>query len=129
MRTMKVSKEVMRIVQVLFAISLFSTSFAFLSTVPLNIDRSLSVWMLAKIEESGSTTLKISDLTERVKPFLEPNSGEINRRVEEQATLGYLEIVEDGTGIRITNRGKLQVMINKRIADIFDLNPKYANGD
>jgi hypothetical protein len=129
MRTMKVSKEVMRIVQVMFAISLFSTSFAFLSTVPLNIDRSLSVWMLAKIEESGSTTLKISDLMERVEPFLEPNSGEINRRVEEQVTLGNVEFVEDGTGIRITHRGKIQVMINKRIADVFDLNPKYANGE
>lgn len=101
-------------------------SLLFLTTLPLNIDRSFSVWMLRQVEIQDSSTLPMHEdaLQEGLSEFFAPNSGELNRRLGEQLSLGTIQ--REGDGFHLTPRGKAITKFNTFISWAFDLNPRYA---
>jgi len=100
----------------------------FLQTIPINIDRSFSVWMLTQIEYAGSANkIQLQDIENDAQQFLAPENGEIRRRIHEQVSIGNIR-VESGM-LNLTKRGQMMVKFNRAIANIFNLNPKYSSSD
>lgn len=111
----------------LYSYSIGITLFAFLATMPLNVDRSFSVLMLSKIEnralEGNSFTTK--SLSVEMASFFNPESEEITRRLNEQIELGNVEILRDDK-IRLTSKGEFTIKVLRFISHLFNLNPKYV---
>ena len=97
--------------------------FTFLATVPLNLDRSFSVWMLNKTIES-ERPLSVEEIENRASQFFAPSGGEIKRRINEQISLGNLKVIQ--SNVELTGRGKMTWKINRFISDFFGLNSKYT---
>jgi hypothetical protein len=102
---------------------LFATAFA-LTFGPLNVDRSFSVWMLKRISDTPGQTP--TEVKERLSEFFSSESGEIQRRIDEQVLLGNLEV--RGGSVELTNSGRRVVWANEALSRIFGLNPRYAQG-
>jgi len=111
-----------------FSVIVISTlfSFSFLTTVPLNIDRSFSVWMLTNIDhaQNRGTNVNSEYLNTKVSEFFGPSSGEIDRRIREQISLGNLKVLNEK--IVLTSRGENQVKLNRFFAKVFFTNQKYT---
>jgi hypothetical protein len=102
-------------------------TFSFLSTVPLTVDRSYSVWLLKHASELSvdNKQIPLTALTEDSIKFFAPENGQLDRRIQEQVRLGNLEKVEPGA-VQITKKGKLIAKLNSFIGWIFSLQPKYS---
>ncbi len=98
--------------------------FSFLASLPLNVDRSFSVWTLNQISNLPAKQTRIS-LETLAEEFFTQDNGEISRRIEEQIKLGNL--VEESSKIKLTSRGRLQVQLHRLIAIVFGLNSKYTS--
>ena len=107
----------------LYILSSTLLSFSFNSTVPLNIDRSFSVWMINQIA-TDSEPRDVAEIEKKSSEFFSPKNGEIQRRISEQISLGNLEIVEEK--VRLTPSGERVWKINRIIANLFNLNKNYA---
>jgi hypothetical protein len=97
--------------------------FSFLSTLPLNIDRSFSVWTLNQISNLSKEQTRFS-LETLAEDFFTQENGEVSRRIDEQIKIGNL--VEESNNIKLTSRGQFQVQFHRFIAKIFGLNSKYT---
>ena len=113
--------------RVTYSIIAMLITFSFLSTVPLNIDRSFSVWMLNQISNQESLNKKTSvlSLKNQSAEFFSPDSGEIARRISEQIEIGNIVFITPNS-VQLTSRGKLTTTLNHFISKFFLLNPKYA---
>ena len=101
------------------------TAFSLLTTVPLNVDRSFSVWMLStQTPGLGSSPAQISDLKSSLSEFFAEDSGEISRRVNEQLALGNIVLGEDG--VNLSSRGEFLVQSLRGISRFYGLNRKYT---
>ena len=102
-------------------------TFSFLSTVPLTIDRSYSVWMLKNMNnyEEKNLNLTKSIFYQDAQVFFNPSNGELLRRLNEQIQLGNIEVKPNETYV-LTGKGKFISRINHWIGNIFGLNPKYS---
>lgn len=101
-------------------------NFGFNATVPINIDRSFSVWMLNQIANED-TSLTESDLKKNAANFFSENSGEISRRISEQTDLGNLSLEKNR--FSLTRRGTIIWRLNKLIGSLYGLNEKYSSGN
>jgi hypothetical protein len=106
-----------------------STQLFFLSFIPLTVDRSFSVWLLARLDGAELKTVTVETLEKDAKEFFLANSVEINRRLDEQERLGNLDVYGGSRSISLTSRGKFQALINRIVCDFFGLQKKYANGE
>jgi hypothetical protein len=98
-------------------------AFSFLSTIPLNVDRSFTVWTLNQMSMEKTPISEIR-LIEKSTMFFDVSNGEISRRIYEQVRLKNIEKVSGG--VQLTRRGKLQVIFHRVIQEIFNLNSKYT---
>lgn len=109
--------------------AVLSTQLFFLSFIPLTVDRSFSVWLLARIGGAELKTETVETLEKDTKEFFLANSVEVNRRLDEQERLGNLDVYGGSRPISLTSRGKFQTLINRVVCDFFGLQKKYANGE
>jgi hypothetical protein len=113
-----------------FLCSLLGASlvFTFFLTVPINVDRSFSIWMLGRIYNSQSegASISITTLQEDSSNFFSSTSPELNRRITEQKNLN--NIVEVGDRVELTTSGRFIVITGRFLQRLFGLNPKYSNG-
>jgi hypothetical protein len=102
-------------------------TFIFLTTIPLTIDRSYSVWLLKHVAESNAFGKKIDEvsLINDSVQFFSPSNGQLIRRIDEQKRIGNFRI-GDGGRIEITKKGKLIAIFDNLIRIIFGLEPKYS---
>lgn len=100
----------------------------FLATIPLTVDRSYSVWLLARTEISVNKEISLSKLSADTQAFFFGNDSELEKRIDEQVSLGNLNWNSDYKSVSLSNRGKLQVGVNRWVAIFFGLNPKYSIG-
>ena len=110
----------------LFVISVL-LSFSFLSTIPLTIDRSYSVWILKYVSESNASNQNLSAkiLTNESLKFFSESNGQLSRRIAEQERLGNIISGESGE-IKITWKGRMLAQVNDIVGRIFGLDPKYS---
>jgi hypothetical protein len=97
----------------LFVISVL-LSFSFLSTIPLTIDRSYSVWILKYVSESSASNQNLSAkiLTNESLKFFSESNGQLSRRIAEQERLGNIISGESGE-IKITWKGRTAYVLLK----------------
>jgi hypothetical protein len=117
------TKQLRNLILVLFMIMSSLFSFSFHSTVPLNVDRSFSVWMINKIATDPEMR-NFSTLEENASKFFSPEKGEIKRRLNEQISLGNLEVVDNR--VELTSSGHRVWKSNRFLASLFGLNKNYA---
>jgi hypothetical protein len=100
-------------------------TFSFLSTIPLTIDRSYSVWLLKTVSQAEDRGDKLTetDLIEKSVDFFSEENGQLKRRILEQQKIGNIKA---GSEIQLTNKGKLITEINGIVGKIFRLDPKYS---
>ena len=99
--------------------------FLFLFAVPLNVDRSISVWLLSRT--INSRQLSEAELQREAVYFFESSNSEVKRRVNEQVHLKNLE-VNNSSKYQATKQGKLLVKFFRFVAVFFNLHERYANG-
>lgn len=101
--------------------------FSFLSTIPLTIDRSYSVWLLKQVTESQSIGSRVwkAQLIEESTLFFSSQNGQLDRRIAEQVRIGNFKI-SNSEEVVITAKGKLIARINSVIGVIFGLDSNYS---
>ncbi len=102
-------------------------TFSFLSTIPLTLDRSYSVWILKNLRNYEIQNQKITEdeiIQDSVK-FFSPAEKELNRRLSEQLKIGNIEKKKNGE-VKLTSKGRAIAELNSLIGDIYELNPKYT---
>ncbi len=109
-------------------LSLLSSQLFFLSLVPLTIDRSFSVWLLAQVEAEPKGYVTLGELSKKSEIYFIGDGEEIERRYREQLRIGTLESL-DNDKIALSSYGIMQVKLNRFIRIVFGLNPKYTNGN
>jgi hypothetical protein len=112
-----------KIISVLVIFLTTVITFATLAILPLNVDRSFTVWTLNEMEINGKPQSRDELILESAK-FFSSNSGEISRRINEQIRLRNIE-AEDGM-LQLSARGKLQVQIHRVLRQIFALEVNYT---
>lgn len=119
---LKSKKDKSKIIFLSCSLSILLT-FSFLATVPLNVDRSFSVWLLNQMSKSQVSVSRL-DLEKKAQEFFNPQGGEISRRLDEQLRLGTVELNADY--LLLTQRGEFQVRTHRFIQWFFGLNLKYT---
>ncbi len=117
--TIKYSNEVTYLYSSLVSLIVF----CFLSTVPLNLDRSFSVWMLNQTASSAEA-YSTQDLENLASDFFAPSGLEIKRRINEQISIGNMERRDEK--ILLTDKGEFTWKLFRVISDFFGLNKKYT---
>lgn len=101
--------------------------FSFLSTIPLTIDRSYSVWLLkyAAVAEHEKTNINKQVLIQESNNFFSARNGQLDRRIDEQIRIGNLQIEANGI-IKLSGKGLLIAKLNNFIGIVFGLEAKYS---
>jgi hypothetical protein len=99
-------------------------TFSFLSTVPLNVDRSFSVWSLNQLYNYNKP-IDRKALLKDGESFFTVENGEISRRLGEQVKLGNVR--EYKGKLELTRRGEIQAQFHVLIRKFFGLTEKYTS--
>ncbi len=99
--------------------------FSFLFCIPTNIDRSISVWLLAKTYNQEHVTK--SQYFKYAEHFFKEGSYEVDRRIGEQISIGNL-IEKNNETYELTFQGKKSVEVFRLLAQFFSLKEKYSDG-
>ena len=105
-------------------------TFSFLSTIPLTLDRSYSVWILKSLRNYEIQDQRVTEekIIENSVVFFSPAQKELDRRLYEQLKIGNIAKTKNGE-IILTNKGRLIAEVNSLIGAIYELNPKYTKLD
>jgi hypothetical protein len=117
-------------VSALSTLTVLSLSFSLLATIPLNIDRSFSVWTLANLDartSPGGGSVHVGDLVQDFEEFFSPSGIQLQRRLEEQQALGNISI--RGSYVELSPRGKALVRIFAAVGRTFNLHEQYFLGE
>ena len=108
-------------------IAVTATSFAFLVLGPLNVDRSISVWMLHQIEIQAKSPLELQQdkLKQDFQKLFTVDDSEYKKRINEQLRIGNVEI-DTNNNVKLSKLGKFQTKLHRMVALFFGLNRKYA---
>jgi hypothetical protein len=101
-----------------------SFNICFLVILPVTLDRSISVFMLAQIEQHQDEGL---DHQKLARVFVEKYVGDmhqIDRRVSEQRMSGNIALI-DGS-VRLTEQGHRFLMLSQNLARLFGTDPRFV---
>lgn len=102
-------------------------SFSFLSTIPLTVDRSYSVWLLKYAVETqqAGKTIDLYELNVESTNFFSTANGQLDRRIKEQVRIGNFKLVDKNV-IEVSRKGLFLAKMNSLIGVLFGLEPKYS---
>lgn len=100
-----------------------SFNLCFLVLFPVTVDRSISVFLLARIE-SNPNGLSEKELTQIFMKEYIINMTQIHRRIEEQNLSGNINIVNDR--IYISNQGSNFLKTSRVISNLFDTDKRFV---
>ncbi len=107
------------------AISL-SFNICFLVLLPVTVDRSVSVYLLANIASERGTGILPADLERQFIDGYVVKMGAINRRIDEQKTSGNIEMGVDGK-VHLTAQGRHFMALSHLISRIFHTDPRFVD--
>jgi hypothetical protein len=106
-------------------IASLSLNLCFLVLLPVTVDRSISVFLLARIEQEDGH-LTTSALDRLFRDAYLTDLRQIDRRVSEQILSGNISV--DATGhIRMTPRGHAFLAFSRYVAASFDTDPRFVD--
>lgn len=107
----------------------FSANLSFLIVIPVTIDRSISVFLLAGIEAETAQGRAVTP--ERLQSLFVDRyvvgMRQIDRRIDEQSRSGNI-VVEQGE-IHLTPRGQDFVGFARMVAEFWGTDPRFVSGD
>jgi hypothetical protein len=119
-------KQKSNLIDAIYPVTISSLlTFSFLSTIPLTVDRSFSVWMLRTVaaQELSDNDVSQQVLETKSLQFFSVENGQLQRRIDEQLRIGNLEFTNE---YRLTWKGWLVVRFNQLIGVVFNLEPEYS---
>jgi len=119
----EVERSALKVISISISLVPAFIIFSFLSTIPLNVDRSFSVWMINDMYKNHSV-IPEKVLEDTAAKFFSPQNGEIRRRIDEQKHLG--NISEKAGIVYLTSSGKKTRLLDNLISKLYTLNKKYA---
>jgi hypothetical protein len=105
------------------AISL-SANLMFLIVLPVTIDRSISVFLLAEIDAHRASPLTTAQLEQVFVQHYVRDMHQIDRRVAEQTTSGTIST--EGGKIRLTPRGERFLRLARALSGPFRTDPRFV---
>jgi hypothetical protein len=107
------------------ALSSLAFNLTFFVLVPVNLDRSISVFLLAWMEDHRDTPQTRSDLQQAFERIYVEADGAINRRIAEQLASG--NIAPSVNGYTLTGQGSRFVSIAREIGVLFSTDPRFLH--
>jgi hypothetical protein len=99
--------------------------FCFLVLLPINVDRSFSVWGINSIYKAApSHSMDFETFEAKMSNFFLDDPAEFERRIDEQSKLGNLR--RTGDSVSLTIQGAALRDFFAILSKFFNLNPKYA---
>jgi hypothetical protein len=99
----------------------------FLVLLPVTVDRSISVYLLATIDgrQQGGITRK--ELEHAFVDRYVVKMGAIDRRIDEQRKSGNVRVTPDGK-VHLTDQGKGFMSLSRIVARLFGTDPRFVSG-
>jgi hypothetical protein len=107
------------------ALSSIALNLTFFVLVPVNLDRSMSVFLLSWMEDHRGTPQTKADLQQAFQQIYVEADGAIDRRISEQRASG--NIVPSGIGYVLTGRGSHFVAIAREISLLFSTDQRFLH--
>ncbi len=104
-----------------------SITLCFLVILPVTVDRSISVYVLATIESHARTGILAEELEDAFIAGYVRDMHAIDRRVVEQRRSGNITIDTDGH-IRLTPQGARFMRLSRFVASAFATDPRFVTG-
>ncbi len=101
-----------------------SFNICFLIVLPVTLDRSISVFMLAQIEQHQNEALDERRITDIFVQKYVGDMRQMERRVAEQTASGNVVTV-DGQ-IRLTDQGRRFLALSRTLARLFGTDPRFV---
>ena len=102
-------------------------NFGFFVLVPVNLDRSISVFLLAWMEDHHGTLQTKADLQDAFERIYIDLDGALDRRIAEQLASG--NIVRRGNGYVLTQQGSQFVSIARSVGLLFSTDQRFLHPD
>jgi hypothetical protein len=100
-------------------------NFAVFVLLPVNIDRSISVFLLAWMDERQTTPSTKADLEHAFQDIYVDQYGAIDRRIAEQLASGNIEPTQNG--FQLTSRGRAVVATTRFLGDLFSTDQRFLH--
>ncbi|MGL5839987.1 MAG: hypothetical protein ACRCY3_15955 [Sphingorhabdus sp.] len=104
----------------------FSFNICFLVLMPVTIDRSVTMFLLSRME-AAERPLTEQQLQQIFEDEYLGNMRQINRRIKEQSITGNVRITKDG--VVLTEGGKLLLKGSRKIGRWFETDKRFVNWD
>ncbi len=101
-----------------------SANLMFLIVLPVTIDRSISVFLLAEIDAHRTSPLSTAELEDAFVRHYVRDMRQIDRRVQEQTLSGTIST--DGGRIRLTPRGERFLALARFLSGPFRTDPRFV---
>jgi hypothetical protein len=112
-------------VAIIAAVALsLSANLMFLIVLPVTIDRSISVFLLAEIDAHRTSPLSTAELQDAFVRHYVRDMRQIDRRVREQTLSGTIST--DGGRIRLTPRGERFLVLARFLSGPFRTDPRFV---
>lgn len=102
-----------------------SFNLCFLVLLPVTVDRSVTVYLLSRIEKQQRAGIAASELERAFIDGYVIKMGAIDRRIDEQSVSGNIETDAKGK-VRLTRQGRRFMDLSRLVARIFSTDPRIV---
>jgi len=105
----------------------FSLNVCFLVLLPVTVDRSVTVYLLSRIESRQATGIAAAGLQQAFIDGYVVKMGAIDRRIDEQLKSGNITVDRRGK-VRLTPQGERFMRLSRLISVLFATDPRFVGG-
>lgn len=102
-----------------------SVNVCFLVLFPVTVDRSVTVYLLSRIERQQQAGMDAPQLQKAFVDGYVVKMGAIDRRIDEQRKSGNIDVAPDGK-VRLTPQGQRFMAFSRTIATLFGTDPRFV---
>lgn len=107
--------------------TVLSVNLCFLVLLPVTVDRSISVYLLATIDRAEPGSYRSSSLQHQFIAGYVDDLHAIDRRIAEQKASGNLVVGPDGS-LTLTAQGRRFLRMSRVVAELFHTDPHFVAG-
>jgi hypothetical protein len=99
----------------------------FLVLLPVTVDRSISVYLLATIDSQQQGGIAAKELEHAFVDGYVVKMGTVDRRIDEQRRSGNISITPDGR-VHLTDQGRRFMAFGRLVTRLFGTDPRFVSG-
>lgn len=108
------------------AVSL-SFNICFLVLLPVTVDRSVTVYLLSRLEQQQQSGMNAAQLQQAFIDGYVVRLGAVDRRIDEQRKSGNVVVAPDGK-VRLTGQGERFMEFSRVVERLFGTDPRFVSG-